>query len=160
MVDTFTAVHFIYNPVSQYGAIVVVAVSEGNATNLARTFLEPITGIGVGYQFIQAPKDAAERRARIATLATLMSASAGTAIGSNPATNAGLGTAIGTHIAHMRNILKIRGGQIVNLKIHKTTFNFVKTPVSDINPYGTKFIFDSKVIIDNMFLEHSNLFSL
>lgn len=103
---------------------------------------EPILGLGVGCKFIKAAQTAGERRARVATLAALLSASTGAAVGSNPATNAGLGAALASHIVHMRNILQIRGGQIEN-------------PRFEINPYRAQFTYNSKMIIDNMFQEHT-----
>ena len=54
---------------------------------------EPIAGLRVGYQFVKAAQTAAERRARVATLAALLSASATTAATSDPTANAGIGGA-------------------------------------------------------------------
>ena len=69
LVDTFTAVNFIYNTVAQYSAVVIGAIADGSPTNLPRILFEPIAGIGVSYQFIKAAQTAVERRATIATLA-------------------------------------------------------------------------------------------
>lgn len=154
-VDNFTAVNFIYNAGAQYSAVVIAAVADGNATNLPRMLFEPIAGLGVSCQFIKAAQTAAERRARVATLAALLSASTATAVGSNPAANAGLGGAIAAHIAHMRGVLQIRGGQILGSKVNKTILDSVKTPVFEIHSYRTQFTYNSKMIIDNMFQEHT-----
>jgi len=78
LVDTFTAVNFIYNAGAQYSAVVIAAVADGNATNLPRMLFEPIAGLGVSCQFVKAAQTAAERRARVATLAFLLSASTAT----------------------------------------------------------------------------------
>ena len=158
IVDTFTAVNFIYNAGTQYGAIVIGAIADGNATSLPRMLLEPIAGFGVSYQFIKAAQTTAERQARVATLATFLSASAGAATGSNPATNAGIGAGIAAHIAHMRCILEARGGhggQFLGSEVNKTVLNSVKNPVFEINQHTTQFTYNSKVIIDNMFQEHA-----
>ena len=79
LVDTFTAVHLMYNAGAQYSSIVVAALIDGNITKLPTIIFEPIAGLGVGYQFVKAAQTAAERRARVATLAALLSASATTA---------------------------------------------------------------------------------
>lgn len=155
LVDTFTAVSFLYNVGSQYSAVVIAAMADGNATKLPSMLFEPIAGLGVSCQFIKAAQTAAERRARVATLAALLSASTATAVGSNPAANAGLGAAVAAHIAHMRTVLEIRGGQILGSKGNKIILDSVKTPVFDIHPYRTQFTYKSKMIIDNMFQEHT-----
>lgn len=112
LIDTFTAVNFIYNAGAQYASVVVASMAEGNITGLPRLIFEPIAGFGVSYQFIQAATTAAERRARITTIAALLSASTATSIGFNPAANAGIGGAIAAHISYMRlqNALDVRGG--------------------------------------------------
>ena len=91
IVDTFTLVNFIYNAGAQYGAIVISAIADGNITNLPKLFFEPIAGVGVSYQFVKAAQTEAARRARIATLAALFSASAAASGGSTPAANVGIG---------------------------------------------------------------------
>lgn len=155
VVDTFTAVNFIYNAGAQYSAVVIAAIADGNATNLSRTLFEPIAGLGVSCQFVKAAQTAAERRARVATLAALLSASTATAVGSNPAANAGLGGAVAAHIAHMRSVLQIRGGQILSSKINETILDSVKAPVCQTHPYRTQFTSNSKLILDNIFQEHT-----
>lgn len=157
LVDTFTAVNFIYNAGAQYSAVVIATMADGNVTNLPGMLFEPIAGFGVSYQFFKAAQTAAERRGRVATLAALLSASAGTGVGSTPAANAGLGGAIAAHISHMREVLRIRGGSILGseVKDFKIILNSVKTPILDIHPYRTEFTYNSKVIINNMFQEHT-----
>ena len=86
LIDTFSAVSFFYNVGTQYGSIVLTALVTGNATQLPTMIFEPIAGLGVAYQFVKAVQPAAERRARVATLAALLSASATTAATSNPLT--------------------------------------------------------------------------
>ena len=58
LVDTFTAVNFIYNAGAQYSAVVIAAMADGNATKLPSMLFEPITGLGVSYQFIKAAQTA------------------------------------------------------------------------------------------------------
>lgn len=101
-VDTFTVVNFLYNAAAQYSAVVIAAMADGNVTKFPGILLEPIAGLGVSYKFVKAAQTAAERRARVATLAALLSASAATSVGSNPAANAALGGAVAAHIRHMR----------------------------------------------------------
>ena len=54
LVDTFTAVNFIYNTGAQYGAVVIAAMADGNVTKFPSMFFEPIAGLGVSCQFIKA----------------------------------------------------------------------------------------------------------
>ena len=42
-----------------------------------KVLLEPVLGLGTGYQFVKAAATAAERRQRIATLASFLAASGG-----------------------------------------------------------------------------------
>ena len=157
LVDTFTTVNFIYNAGAQYSAVVIATMADGNVTNLPGMLFEPISGFGVSYLFVKAAQTAAERRARVATLAALLSASAGTAVGSTPAANAALGGAVAAHISYMREILRIRGGSILGseVKDFKIILNSVKTPILDIHPYRTEFTYNSKISINNMFQEHT-----
>lgn len=156
-VDTFTAVNFIYNIGAQYGGIVIGAMAEGNVTKLPRIMFEPFAGFGVSYQFVRAAKTVAERRFRIATLAALLSTCGATSVGSNPATNAALGAAVANHIGHMRNVLEIRGGSMLasEVKDFKIGLDLVETPILTVHPYRAKFTANSKVIIDNIFREHT-----
>ena len=69
LVDTFSLIQFCINTGSQYGAIVAASAS-GNFSDFGpKVLLEPIIGLGTGYQFITAARTATERRACIATLA-------------------------------------------------------------------------------------------
>ena len=90
--------NIIYNAGAQYSAVVIAAMADGNVTKFPGMLFEPIAGFGVSYQFVKAAQTAAERRARVATLAALLSASTATAVGSTPAANAGLGGAVAAHI--------------------------------------------------------------
>ena len=69
---------------------------------------------------------------------------------STPAANAGLGGAVAAHIAHMRDVLKIRGGSILGseVKDFKIVLNSVKTPILEIHPYQIQFTENSKMIIN------------
>ena len=157
LVDTFTVVNFIYNAGAQYSAVVIAAMADGNVTKFPGMLFEPIAGFGVSYQFVKAAQTAAERRARVATLAALLSASTATAVGSTPAANAGLGGAVAAHIAHMRDVLQIRGGSILGseVKDFKIVLDSVQTPILEIHPYQKQFTENSKMIINNMFQEHT-----
>jgi len=142
LVDTFTAIQFIYNVGAQYSSIVVAALAEGNMTTFPTMLFEPIAGLGVSYQFVKASQTAAERRARAATIAALLSASAATAANSTPGVNAGVGGAIAAHISHMRDALDIRGGHSVLssvVKSSKIVLDPVKLTVREIRPFRAEF---------------------
>jgi len=157
LIDTFTAVSFIYNTGAQYSSIVVAALVDGNVTKLPTMIFEPIAGLRVSYRFVKAAQTAAERRARVATLAALLSASATTAATSDPTANAGIGGAIAGHIAHMREVLGVLGGSLIGsvVKDSKIVLDPVKLPVHQIHPFRAEFTANSKIIIDNMFQEHT-----
>ena len=88
LVNIFSLIQFCINTGSQYGAI-VVASAAGNFSEIGpKVLFEPITGLGTSYQFIRAAQTAAERRARIATLAAFLSTSGASAVATDPATNA------------------------------------------------------------------------
>lgn len=163
LVDTFSLIQFCINTGSQYGAI-VVASAAGNFSDIgSKVLFEPIIGLGTSYQFIKAAQTAAERKARIATLAAFLSTSGASAVTTDPATNAAVGSAVASKIAYMRAILT-RGGGSCNitksissssLKDFAIIVDSVKTPVLEIHPYRTQFTYNSKIIIDNMFHEHT-----
>lgn len=157
LIDTFTAISFIHNIGIQYSSIVVAALVEGNVTKLPTIIFEPIVGLGVSYQFVTAAQTAAEQRARVATLAALIAASTTTATTSNPTANAGIGAAIAGHLGHMRKALGARGGSFIGsvVKDYKIVLDPVKLPVHQIHPFRAKFTANSKIIIDNMFQEHT-----
>jgi hypothetical protein len=155
MVDTFTALNFIYNSGAQYASIVVGAMAEGNFTNFPSLLFEPISGLVVSYKFVKAAQTVGERQARIATLAALMASSAAMAAGSTPAANAGLGGAVAGQITHMRHVLQIRGGNISNIKDFKLVFNSLKSPILDIHPYRFQFNENCNTIFNNILQEHT-----
>jgi hypothetical protein len=154
-------IKFCINTGAQYGAI-VVAAAAGNFSDIGpKVLFEPVLGLGTSYQFIKAAQTAAERRARIATLAAFLSTSGASVVTTDPATNAAVGGAIASKISYMRAILA-RGGathQITKLNFSSKDYviivDSVKTPVLDIHPYGTQFTENSKIIIDNMFQEQT-----
>ena len=103
VVDTLTMLQFFINCGSQYASIVAVE-STGNFSKIGLSvLLSPITGLGTSYKFIRAAQGAAERRARIATLAAFMSTS-GRAVTTDPATNAATGATIASLISYMREV--------------------------------------------------------
>lgn len=98
LVDTYSFLTFPVNSGSQYLAIVVGAAAANSSSLSPRILLEPILRLGVSYQYVNAAKTVLERRARIATLAALMSTS-GSFVGTgNFATNAAIGGTISTKI--------------------------------------------------------------
>jgi len=157
LIDTFTATSFMYNLGIQYSSIVVAALVDGNVTKLPTMICEPIAGLEVGYQFVKVAQTAAERRARVATLAALLPSSATVAATSNSVDNTGIGGAIAGHIAHMRKVLGVRGGSFIGsvVKDSKIVLDPVKLPVHQIHPFRVEFTANSKIIIDNMFQEHT-----
>ena len=62
---------------SQY-LVIVMSSAAGNFFDIGpKVLLEPILGLGTGYQFVKPAATAAERRQRITTLASFLAASAG-----------------------------------------------------------------------------------
>jgi hypothetical protein len=161
LVDTFSLIQFCINTGSQYGAI-VIASAAGNFSDIGpKVLLEPVLGLGTGYHFIRAAKTAAERKARIATLAAFLSTSA-SAVTTDPATNAAVGGAVATKIAYMQAILARGGSSQIqqyiltpSLKDYVIIVDSIKTPVLDVHPYRSEFTANSKMIIDNMFKQHT-----
>ena len=47
LVDTFTAVNFIYNAGAQYSAVVIAAMADGNITKFPGMLFEPIASPSV-----------------------------------------------------------------------------------------------------------------
>lgn len=118
-----------------------------------------------------AAANAVERRQRIATLASFLSASAG-ALTTDPTTNAAVGGAIASKIGYMRSVLEARGGSqqfleyvltpsLKNylMKNYSITVNPVVTPVPVVNPLLSfaqiQLQETNKHIIQNMFQEHT-----
>lgn len=87
-------------------------------------------------------------------MAAFLSASTA-AVGLTPAANAALGGTVSAHIAHMREVLQIRDDRILSSKVNKIVLDSVKTPVFEIHPYRTEFTYNSKIIIENMFKDHT-----
>lgn len=75
LVDTFTAVNFVYNVGMQHSSIVIGAMADGNFTKLSNRIFEPIYGFAVSHKFIKAAKNFFEKQSRVATIATLLLAS-------------------------------------------------------------------------------------
>ena len=159
LVDTLSLIQFCINTGSQYGAI-VVASAAGNFSDIGpKVLFEPIFGLGTSYKWIRAGKTVAEQRARAATLAAFLSTSAASAATTDPATNAAVGSAVASKIAYMRAILARGGGSAKSissssLKEFAIVVDSVKS-VKTIHPYRIEFTYNSKMIIDNMFQEHT-----
>jgi hypothetical protein len=143
LINTFTLIKFCINSGTQYAAIVSASASGNFSTIGLKVLFEPITGLGTSYQFIKAAQTAAERRARIATLATFLSTSTLSVTQLDPATNIAVGASVASKIAYMR-LLLLRGGatnQITKLNFSSKDYviivDSIKTPVLEIHPYRT-----------------------
>ena len=109
LVDTFSVLKLCINCGSQYGGIVVTSAA-GNFSEIgSKVLLEPVLGLGTGYQFVKAAATAAERRQRVATLASFLASSVG-ALTTDPTTNGAVGAAIAAKIGYMKAILARGGG--------------------------------------------------
>ena len=149
LVDTFSVIKLCINGGSQYLGV-VLSSAAGNTTQLGvKTVLEPVLGLVTSYRFVnEIGITAFERRKRIATLASFLSASAG-ALTTDPTTNAAMGAAIASKIAYMKAILGTRGGGSPSLMDYLITV----TPV--VNPAQIKLQETHKLIIQNLFQEHT-----
>ena len=162
VVDTFNVLKICTNCGSQYMGI-VLSSAAGNFSDIGpKVLLEPVFGLGTGIHYVAAAATIAEKRQRIATLAAFLATSTA-AVTTDPTTNAAVGGAVASKIAYMRAILT-RGGGSSNitksissssLKDFAIIVDSVKTPVLEIHPYRTEFTSNSKIIIDNMFQEHT-----
>ena len=157
IIDALTAVQFFYNAVVQYTVMIAATITDGNSTSLVhlrqlpRMSMEPIAGIGVSVQFIKHAQTAAEKHARVTTLAAFLASSGAAATSWSVATNGAVGTSIACHIAYMREVLTTRGGN-ATLKVlssgienSKIILNPVKTPFWEINLYDLQFVKNSKI---------------
>lgn len=132
LVDTFNVLKLCVNCGSQYVGI-VLSSAAGNFSDIGpKVLLEPVLGLGTGYQFVKAAATAAERRQRIATLASFLAASGG-ALSTDPTTNGAIRAAVASKIGYMRAILA-RGGSsqhILNpsLKDFTIVVDSIKTPM-------------------------------
>lgn len=161
VVDTFNVLKICANCGSQYMGV-VISTAAGNFSDIGpKVLLEPVFGVGTGIQYVAAAGTFVEKRQRIATLAAFLATST-TAVTTDPATNAAVGSAVAAKIAYMRAILTRGGSHHItklisssSLKEFAIVVDSVQTPVLDIHPYRTKFTYNSKIIIDNMFQEHT-----
>jgi len=156
LVDTFNVVKLCLNCGSQYIGV-VLSLAAGNFSEIGpKALLEPVLGFGTSYQFVQAAATTAERRQRIATLASFLAASGG-ALTTDPTTNGAIGAAVASKIAYMKAILA-RGGSsqhILNPSLKDSTIvvDSIKTPM--VHPYRAQFTDNCKITINNMFQEHT-----
>ena len=162
VVDTFNVIKICINCGSQYMGI-VLSSAAGNFSDIGpKVLLEPVFGLGTGIHYVTAAATIAEKRQRIATLAAFLATSAA-AVTTDPTTNAAVGGAVASKISYMRAILTRGGGNYnitksissYSLKDFAIIVDSVKTPVLEIHPYRTQFTYNSKMIIDNMFQEHT-----
>ena len=109
VINTFSVIKICTNCGAQYMGV-VLSSAAGNFSDIGPSvLLEPITGLGVGAQFVITGATMLERRKRIATLAAFLSASAAS-LTTDPTTNAAMGGVIASKISYMRAIMA-RGGQ-------------------------------------------------
>lgn len=160
LVDTFSVLKLCINCGSQYVGV-VLSSATGNFSDIGpKVLFEPVLGLGTSYQFVKAAATAAERRQRIATLASFLAASGG-ALNTDPTTNAAIGAAVANKIGYMKAILARGGGGgskyilTPSLKDFKIVLDSVKTPVLEVHPYRAQFTENSKTIINNIFQEHT-----
>ena len=156
LVDTFNVLKLCVNCGSQYVGI-VLSSAAGNFSDIGpKVLLEPVLGLGTGYQFVKAAATAAERRQRVATLASFLAASGG-ALSTDPTTNGAIGAAVASKIAYMRAILARGGGSqhILNpsWKDFTIVVDSIKTPM--FHPYRSQFTDNCKITINNIFQEHT-----
>ena len=156
LVDTFNVLKLCVNCGSQYVGI-VLSSAAGNFSEIGpKVLLELVLGLGTGYQFVKAAATAAERRQRIATLASFLAASGG-ALSTDPTTNGAIGAALASKIGYMRAILARGGGSqhILNpsLKDFTIVVDSIKTPM--VHSYRAQFTDNCKITINNMFQEHT-----
>jgi hypothetical protein len=136
---------------------IVLSSTAGNFSDIGpKVLLELVLGLGTGYQFVKAAATAAERRQRIATLASFLAASGG-ALSTDPTTNGAIGAAVASKIGYMRAILARGGGSqhILNpsLKDFTIVVDSIKTPM--VHPYRAQLTDNYKITINNMFQEHT-----
>jgi hypothetical protein len=162
LVDTFSVLKLCVNCGSQYVGI-VLSSAAGNYSDLGiKSLVEPILGFGTSYKFVKSAATSAERHQRIVTLASFFAVSIGT-LTTDPTTNAAIGAAVASNIGYMKAILA-RGGSSHSSQIQQyilTSKDFaivadsIKTSLLDVHPYRSEFTANSKMIIDNMFNQHT-----
>lgn len=138
---------------------IVVGSTVGNPTSAS--LLEPILGLCTSYQYVRAAATAAERHKRIATLASFFAAS-GSAVTTDSSTSAAAGALVASKISYMKAILA-RGGStcISNIQRIPSSQHFaiildsVRTPVNSIHQYRIQFAENSKIVVGNIFEEHT-----
>ena len=119
LVDTYSVLKLCINCGSQYVGV-VLSSAAGNFSDIGpKVLFEPVLGLGTGYQFVKAAATAAERRQRIATLASFLAA-----VNTDPTTNAAIGSAVASKIAYMKAILA-RGGSLQ--RNHYVLFTYYST---------------------------------
>jgi hypothetical protein len=73
LVDTFNVLKLCVNCGSQYVDI-VLSLAAGNFSDICpKVLLEPVLGLGTGYQFVKAASTATERRQRISNVSFFFS---------------------------------------------------------------------------------------
>ena len=105
IVDSLSMLQFCINCGTQYGTIVAGAAA-GNFSEIGPSvLLAPFAGLGTSYKYIRTASGLAERRMRIAMVASLLSTSA-TALTTDPQSNTAVGATISALVSYMRSINK------------------------------------------------------
>lgn len=103
VVDTLSMLQFCINCGTQYGTIVAGAAA-GNFSEIGPSVLfAPFAGLGTSYKYIRTAQGLAERRLRIAMVASLLSTSA-TALTTDPQSNTAVGATISALVSYMKSI--------------------------------------------------------
>lgn len=101
IVDSLTFLQFCRNCGAQYTGL-TLAEAVGYMNDIGPSvLLAPVQGLGTSYQYVRVVQGA-ERRARIATLASFMAMS-GRATLTDPATNVAAGGTIASFLGHMKS---------------------------------------------------------
>lgn len=173
-INALTAVQLISNVGSQWAGISGSALTElSSIKQLPNVLVEPLRGLYTSCRWIKHAPDMASRYQRITTMAAFLSGSGAAATMSSSTANAAYGTAIYAHITHMRTALNARGGgsllkiqeilgsEIIKLK-NLTDYNIVLHGQQTISKmelknylYRLEFTEQNKIIIQNMFHEHT-----
>ena len=105
IIDSLTLFQLCINCGAQYTGL-MLGEAAGYMNDIGPgVLLAPVKGLGTGYRFVQAAQGAAEKRARIATLASFMALSGGATL-TDPATNAAAGSTIASFIGHMKSVIE------------------------------------------------------
>lgn len=148
LVDTFRLIQFCIKSGTPYSAI-VAASAAGNFSDIGpKVLFEPIIGLGTSYKFITAAQKVDSLDCYSSSfLIHFWSISCFNRSGDECS-------------RRWCSSIKWSGGSYniaksISLNEFAIVVDSVKTPVLDIHPYRREFTYKSKIIIDNMFREHT-----